>query len=64
MQDAYLENNVFNNGLTRAFTYISIRSNLSALKEVPEEVIKLLFIVDPNIVNFKRQVKELYTEIK
>jgi len=64
VQDAYLENNVFNNGLTRAFTYISIRSNLSALKEVPEEVIKLLFIVDPNIVNFKRQVKELYTEIK
>jgi len=35
MQDAYLESNIINNSLTRAFTYISIRYNLNALKEVP-----------------------------
>jgi Protein of unknown function (DUF3435) len=31
---------------------------------VPEEVIKPLFIADPDIVNLKRRAKELYTEIK
>jgi hypothetical protein len=64
MQDAFLENNIFNNRLTRAFIYISIWYNPSALKEVLEEVIKLLFIVDLDIVNLKRRVKELYTKIK
>jgi hypothetical protein len=43
---------------------MSIRYNLSALKEVLKEVIKPLFITDLNIINFERRFKELYTEIK
>jgi hypothetical protein len=43
---------------------MSIRCNPGAPKEVPEEVIKLLFAADPDIINLKRRVKELYTKIK
>jgi hypothetical protein len=43
---------------------MSIRYNPGAPKEVPEEVIKPLFVADPDIVDLERRVKELYTEIK
>jgi hypothetical protein len=64
MQDAFLENNISNDGLTRAFTYISIQYNPGALKEVPKEIMKLLSVADPDIIDLKRRVKELYTDIK
>lgn len=64
MQDAFLKNDISNNGLTRAFTHISIWYNLGALKEVPEEVMKPLFTIDLDVVNLKQQVKELHTKIK
>jgi len=64
VQDAYLESDITNNRLTRAFTHISIRCNPSALKEVPREVIDRLLATDPEINNLKRQFKELYTRIK
>jgi len=64
MQDAYLESDITNNKLTRAFTYISIRYNPSALKEVPRKVIKQLLTTNLKIAIFKRQFKELYTRIK
>jgi len=53
MQDAYFEENISDNGLTRAFIHISIRYNLNALKDIPEEIIKPLFIANPDIINFK-----------
>ncbi|KAH8745847.1 hypothetical protein BGZ57DRAFT_778185, partial [Hyaloscypha finlandica] len=52
--DAYLEEDISNNRLIRAFIYMSIRYNSSAPKEVLNKVIKLLFIVDLDIVNLKR----------
>jgi len=64
MQDAYLEEDITNNKLTCAFTYISIRYNLSALKEVPLKLIKQLLATNLEIAIFKRQFKELYTRIK
>jgi hypothetical protein len=64
VQDAYLEEDISDDGLTRAFTHMSIRSNPGAPKEVPEEVMKPLFAADPDIVDLERRVKELHTEIK
>jgi hypothetical protein len=60
VQDAFLKSDISNNGLTYAFTYMSIQCNLGALKEVPKEVIDSLLIADPNIVDLKRRFKELY----
>ncbi|KAF4633412.1 hypothetical protein G7Y89_g4704 [Cudoniella acicularis] len=50
--------------LIRAFTHMSIRYNPGAPKKVPVEIIKPLFVADPDIVDLKRRVKELYIEIK
>src|SRR5947199_135933 len=33
-------------------------------KEVPKEVMKPLFVADPDTVNLERRLKELYTKIK
>ena len=54
MQDAFLESNISDDGLTQAFTHISIQCNPGAPKEVPEEVIKSLFTADPDIADLKR----------
>ena len=64
IQDAFLESDISNNGLTQAFTHISIRYNLGALKEVPKEVIKPLFIADPDIIDLERLFKESHAQIK
>lgn len=64
MQDTYLKSDITNDELTRAFTYISIWYNLNALKEVPREVLKRFLAINPRIIIFKWQFKELYTRIK
>ena len=64
VQDAFLESDISDDGLTRAFTHMSIRCNPGAPKEVPKEVIKPLFAADPDIVDLERRFKELYTKIK
>jgi hypothetical protein len=38
-QDTFLEEDISDNGLTRAFIYISIRYNPGVPKEVPDEII-------------------------
>jgi hypothetical protein len=63
-RDAYLEEDISDDGLTRAFTHMSIRCNPGAPKEVPAKVMKPLFAADPDIVDLERRVKELHTEIK
>ena len=42
----YYESDINNNRLTRDFTYISIRYNLSAFKKAPREVINRLLTAD------------------
>ena len=64
VQDAFLESDISDDGLTWAFTHISLRYNLGALKDVPSEIIKLLLAADPDIVDLKRRFNKLYTEIK
>jgi Protein of unknown function (DUF3435) len=64
VQDAFLESDISDDGLTRAFTHMSIRCNPGAPKDVPPEIMKPLFAADPDIVDLERRFKELYTEIK
>jgi hypothetical protein len=64
VQDAYLESDISNDGLTRAFIHMSIRCNPSAPKEVPKEVIDQLIAADPEIACLERQFKESHTSIK
>ena len=64
VQDAFLESDISDDGLTRAFTHMSIRCNPSAFRDVPSEVMDPLLATDPEIVSLKRRVQVLYTKIK
>ena len=64
VQDAFLENDVSDDGLIRAFTHMSIRCNPGAPKEVPKEVRDQLLAADPDVVDLKRQFKALYLQIR
>ncbi|KUJ06358.1 uncharacterized protein LY89DRAFT_678904 [Mollisia scopiformis] len=52
--DAPLESDISDDGLTRAFTHMSIRCNPGAPKEVPREVMDPLLAADPEIVNTRK----------
>jgi hypothetical protein len=60
VQDAFLESDVSDDGLTRAFTHMIIRRNPGAPKEVPNEVMERLFAADPDIVDLERRFKTIY----
>jgi hypothetical protein len=64
VQDAFLESDISDDGLTRAFTHMSIRCNPGAPKEVPNGVMEGLFAADPEIADLERRFKALATEIK
>src|SRR5258706_7686605 len=64
VQDAFLESDISDDGLTRAFTHMSIRCNPGAPKEVPKEVMDPLIAADPDIADLERRFKESYTQIK
>ncbi|EDO03048.1 predicted protein [Sclerotinia sclerotiorum 1980 UF-70] len=64
VQDAFLESEISDDGLTRAFTHMSIRCNRDVPKEVPTEMMKSLLAADPDVVDLERQFKKLYTQIK
>lgn len=64
IQDAFLKSNISNDGLTRAFIYISIRYNPGAPNGVPEEVMSSFYAADPDIVSLERQSQELRAKIK
>ncbi|TGO45212.1 hypothetical protein BCON_0412g00040 [Botryotinia convoluta] len=64
VQDAFLESEISDDGLTRAFTHMSIRCNPGVPKEVPTEMMNSLLAVDPDVVNLERQFKKLYAQIK
>jgi hypothetical protein len=64
VQDAFLESDISDDGLTRAFTHMSIRRNPGAPKDVPEKVMEPLLAADPDISDLKRRCKDLFAEIK
>jgi hypothetical protein len=64
VQDAFLESDISDDGLTRAFTHMSIRCNPGAPREVPREVMEPLLAADPDITDLERRFKELHTKLK
>ncbi|KAH7258062.1 hypothetical protein BKA59DRAFT_471345 [Fusarium tricinctum] len=61
VQDAYLERDLSADGLTRAFTYMSIRCNLEVIKDILKSVLDQL-PPDPDIARLLDQVKyKLYS---
>lgn len=62
-QDAYLERDPSADGLTRAFTHMSIRCNPDVPKEIPKaEMDKLP--PDPDVVDLTMQVKHMAIQIR
>jgi hypothetical protein len=64
VQDAFLESDISDDGLTRAFTHMSIRCNPGAPQEVPSEVIKSIFAADPDIMDLERRFKASHIKLK
>jgi hypothetical protein len=58
-QDVFLERDVLDNRLTRAFAHISIRYNPGIPKKVPKVVLQAL-PPDPNIADLKRQQAAMF----
>jgi hypothetical protein len=49
VQDAFLESDISDDGLTRAFTYMRIRRNPGAPDTVPTELMDQLLAAEPDI---------------
>jgi len=64
VQGAFLEEDISDDRLTRAFTHMSIRRNPGAPDPVSEEFMQQFYIQDPDIVNLERQTKDLRSQIK
>ncbi|KAM3080998.1 hypothetical protein ACMFMG_004957 [Clarireedia jacksonii] len=64
VQDTFLESEISDNGLTRAFTHMSIRYNPGAPKAVPTEMISSLLRTDPDIIELEKRFKALHNKIK
>lgn len=62
-QDAFLERDVSDDGLTRAFAHMSIRCNPGIPKEVPEVVLQVL-PPDPNITELERQHTMMFQQLR
>jgi hypothetical protein len=54
VQDAYLNGEISEDSLTRAFTHISIRYNPGAPNKVPAEVMQQLLVTAPDIVELEQ----------
>ncbi|KAM7192172.1 Protein of unknown function (DUF3435) domain containing protein [Rhypophila sp. PSN 637] len=63
VQDAYLERDPSADGLTRAFTHMSIRCNPEVPKEIPKEQFDKL-PQDPSIVELRRTVTRRWISIR
>ncbi|KAL3952360.1 hypothetical protein ACCO45_012303 [Purpureocillium lilacinum] len=62
-QDAFLERNPSADGLTRAFTHMSIRCNPEVPKEIPKSELDKLE-PDPTVVDLTMQVKRMAIQIR
>ena len=63
VQDAFLEEDLSDDGLTRIFTHMSITCNENAPARVPKEVVDAL-PPDPEIVKLEKRHDELYHIIR
>jgi hypothetical protein len=62
-QNAFLERDVSDDGLTRAFAHMSIRCNPGVPKVVPAVVLRAL-PPDPNITNLERQQVAMLQQLR
>ncbi len=63
-QDAYLESDVSEEGLTRAFAHMSLRCYPGTPSGVPSELLQQLLTADPEIASLTRELNELHNELK
>lgn len=63
-QDAYLEEDISEDGLTRAFAHMSLRCHPGAPSGVPPELLRPLLAADPHIGSLEREFNELHDQIK
>lgn len=63
-QDAYLESDVSEDGLTRAFAHMSLRCHPGAPSGVPSELLHQLLTADPEIASLEREFNELHDQTK
>lgn len=63
-QDAFLEKDPSADGLTRAFTHISIRCNPEVPKEIPKEEFDKLVDQDPYLVELSRTARSQWISIR
>ena len=61
VQDAFLESDVSEDGLTRAFAHMSLRCHPGG---VPSELLGQLLAADPEIASLQREFKVLHDQIK
>jgi hypothetical protein len=64
VQDAFLESDITDDGLTRAFTLMSIRCNPGVPKDVPLEIMDRSLAADPDVVERGRELQTLQVQIK
>ena len=64
VQDAFLESDISDDGLTRAFTHMSLRCNPGAPKEVPKELMDQLLAVEPDIADLDQQFRVSRTRLR
>jgi len=63
-QDAYLEKDVTEDGLTRSFAHMSLRCHPDAPSGAPPEVVRRLVDADAEIVILQRQFDELHNRLR
>ena len=64
VQDAFLESNISDDGLTRAFTYMSIRCNPGTPEAVPTELMDELLVAELDITDLEQQFKESHARLR
>lgn len=64
VQDAFLEGDISDYGLPRAFTHMSLRCNPGAPKGVPDGAIKKLYAADLEIVSLEWRCEKLRRKIE
>ena len=62
-QDVFLEGDVLDDGLTRAFAHMSIRCNPRILKKVPKVVLQVL-PPDPDIADLERRYAAMFHQLR
>jgi len=64
VQDAYLESEISEDGLTRVFTHMSVRRRLDDSVKAPRELLRQVTDADPRIASLRREVDMSHKRLK